>query len=95
MGLHAQRALVVVGWLVLSATVASTKAQSSTDPEHRVQDRELLEKRVAELRQQIQHTTTDASALQAHLELAMALQQLNHLSSDGGRRIPEAVDAYR
>lgn len=33
--------------------------------------------------------------IETHLELAMTLQQLNHLKPDGGRRVPEAVRSYR
>lgn len=33
--------------------------------------------------------------IETHLELAMTLQQLNHLKPDGGRRVPEAVHSYR
>eukprot|EP00798_Chlamydomonas_sp_ICE-L_P012366 gene12366-15547_t len=63
------------------------------------QDAAALEEQVALIRGALadptSHIARKNSAISLHVNLASILQQLNHLSPDGGRRIAEAEIAYR
>lgn len=52
----------------------------------------MLEQEVVQLRSMIER---EPSSAMLQLQLATVLHKLNHLSPDGGLRIPEAVNAYR
>lgn len=55
---------------------------------------ERLNTRVEQLRHQIKHAGLE-NKMQAFLDLAQSLHELNHLKPDGGSRIAEAEQAYR
>lgn len=54
-----------------------------------------LEARAAELRQRLAQPSHAASDFDAWLELAGTLHQLDHTAPNGGKRVPEAAEAYR
>lgn len=70
---------------------------SSPLPGQTTEDRQRLEARVVQLRRSLADASpaSEASLLPQLLELALSLQHLDHLSPDGGRRLPEAEAAYR
>jgi hypothetical protein len=73
-----------------AAHSAAAAAAAVAQPD--AEDRASLEKDAVKLRADVERQPGNAML---QLQLATTLHKLNHLNPDGGRRIPEAVKAYR
>lgn len=76
--------------VMLCCTAAASAAAVVAQPD--AEDKASLEQEAAKLRADVERQPGNAML---QLQLATTLHKLNHLSPDGGRRIPEAAKAYR